>query len=199
MARDHSTDCHSQIYVGKLANAYFYDTVVAGQTDFLYGFGTLYITKSTLSLRHCGGGITAWKGTNTTFENKYGVYIDSSQLIANNASTAAEVIGTCALGRPWNAQQRSIFMDSYFDASILPAGYIKWGATDPRVNNYTFMATWDNYGPGWNVSAERASNVTIVLDDEAVEPYRWPTDVFLTETGEPNNTWWLDQSVLVPF
>lgn len=165
----------------------------------MYGFGTLYITKSTLSLRHCGGGITAWKGTNTTFENKYGVYIDSSQLIANNASTAAEVVGQCALGRPWNAQQRSIFMDSYFDASILPAGYIKWGATDPRVNNYTFMATWDNYGPGWNVSAERASNVTIVLDDEEVEPYRWPTDVFLTPSGEPNNTWWVDQSVLVPF
>lgn len=187
------------IYVGKLANAYFYDTVVAGQTDFLYGFGTLYITKSTLSLRHCGGGITAWKGTNTTFENKYGVYIDSSQLIANNASTAAAVVGQCALGRPWNAQQRSIFMDSYFDASILPAGYIKWGATDPRVNNYTFMATWDNYGPGWNVTAERASNVTIVLDDDEVEPYRWPTDVFLTPSGEPNNTWWVDQSVLVPF
>ncbi|KAG6367257.1 hypothetical protein INS49_001444 [Diaporthe citri] len=187
------------IYVGKLANAYFYDTVVAGQTDFLYGFGTLYITKSTLSLRHCGGGITAWKGTNTTFENKYGVYIDSSQLIANNASTAAEVVGQCALGRPWNAQQRSIFMDSYFDASILPAGYIKWGATDPRVNNYTFMATFDNYGPGWNVTAEMASNVTIVLDDEEAEPYRWPTDVFLTPSGEPNNTWWVDQSVLVPF
>lgn len=187
------------IYVGKLANAYFYDTVVAGQTDFLYGFGTLYITKSTLSLRHCGGGITAWKGANTTFENKYGVYIDSSQLIANNASTAAEVKGTCALGRPWNAQQRSIFMDSYFDPSILPAGYIKWGSTDPRVNNYTFMATWDNYGPGWNVTAEKASNVTIVLDDDEVEPYRWPADVFLTETGEPENTAWIDQSVLVPF
>ncbi|KAG8167896.1 hypothetical protein KVR01_003585 [Diaporthe batatas] len=187
------------IYVGKLANAYFYDTVVAGQTDFLYGFGTLYITKSTLSLRHCGGGVTAWKGTNTTFENKYGAYIDSSQLIANNASTAAEVKGTCALGRPWNAQQRSIFMDSYFDASILPAGYIRWSASDPRVYNYTFMATWENYGPGWNVTAEKASNVTLVLDDDKVEPYRWPTDVFLTETGEPGNTAWIDQSVLVPF
>ncbi|KUI57599.1 Putative pectinesterase 11 [Cytospora mali] len=187
------------IYVGKLGNAYFYDTVVAGQTDFLYGFGTLYITKSALSLRHCGGGITAWKGTNTTFENKYGVYIDSSQVQANNYSAAAAVVGKCALGRPWNSLQKSVFMDSYFDASILPAGYIDWSTTDPRVNNYTFMATWDNYGPGWNVSAERASNVTRVLDDDEVEPYRWPVDVFLTSTGEPANIWWIDQSVLVPF
>ncbi|POS74574.1 pectinesterase [Diaporthe helianthi] len=187
------------VYVGKLANAYFYDTVVAGQTDFLYGFGTLYITKSTLSLRHCGGGITAWKGANTTFENKYGVYIDSSQVIANNASTAAQVKGTCALGRPWNAQHRSIFMDSYFDASIRPAGYIKWGATDPRFSSNTFMATWDNYGPGADVAAQKASKITIVLDDNNVEPYRWPEDVFLTETGKPANTAWIDQSVLVPF
>lgn len=186
------------VYVGKLGNAYFYDTVVAGQTDFLYGFGTLYITKSTLSLRHCGGGITAWKGANTTFENKYGVYVDSSQLLANNYSAAAEIAGTCALGRPWNAQQRSVFMDSYFDASVLPAGYIDWSATDPRASNYTFMATWNDYGPGWNVTAEEASNFTIVLGDEEVEPYRWPVDVFLTSAGEPNNTWWIDQSVLVP-
>lgn len=48
--------------MGKLGNAYFYDTVIAGQTDFLYGFGTAYIERSTLSLRNCGGGITAWKG-----------------------------------------------------------------------------------------------------------------------------------------
>ncbi|KAK7740708.1 hypothetical protein SLS53_005176 [Cytospora paraplurivora] len=187
------------VYIGKLGNAYFYDAVVAGETDFLYGFGTLYITKSTLSLRHCGGGITAWKGMNTTFANKYGAYVDASQVIADNSSTAADVVGRCALGRPWNAQHRSVFMDSYLDASIRPGGYIDWSATERRVNNYTFMATWDNYGPGWNVTAERASNITIVLDDEGVEPYRWPVDVFLTSTGEPNNTWWVDQSVLVPF
>lgn len=50
------------VYIGKLGNAYFYDNVIAGQTDFLYGFGTAWIEKSTLALRNCGGGITAWKG-----------------------------------------------------------------------------------------------------------------------------------------
>lgn len=90
-------------------------------------------------------------------------------------------------------------MDSYLDGSILPAGYIQWQPTLPRVDNYTFMATWDNYGPGWNVSAEEASNVTIVLNDTAVEPYRWPVDVFLESNGSTGNTWWVDQSVLVPF
>lgn len=171
---------------------------MAGETDFLYGFGTLYIAKSTLSLRHCGGGITAWKGTNTTFANKYGVYLDSTKVIANNWTTKADVAGKCALGRPWNDAHRSIFMDSYFDTSILPAGYIEWSDTLPRVDNYTFMATWDDYGPGWNPSAEEASNITKVLNVTAVKPYRWPQDVFLTSNGSTGNIWWADHSVLVP-
>lgn len=189
-----------QIYIGKLGNAYFYDTVVAGETDFLYGFGTLYITHSTLSLRHCGGGITAWKGTNTTFTNKYGVYVDATQVLANNWTTKAEVAGRCALGRPWNDEHRSVFVDSYLDGSILPAGYIEWSATDPRVDNRTFMAAArDNYGPGWNLTAEIAGNITRVLDDAELAPYRWPRDVFLASNGSTGNTWWADQSVLVPF
>lgn len=170
---------------------------MAGQTDFLYGFGTLYIEKSTLTLRSCGGGITAWKGANTTFTNKYGVYLDRTPLIAANATIASKIVGKCALGRPWNAQHRAIFMDSYFDASIKPAGYIIWGTTDRRVNNYTFMATWDDYGPGYNETAERLSGgVTLVLDDAQVEPYRYPVDVFQTPEGDFGNVGWIDESVL---
>lgn len=188
-------DLSQQVYVGKLGNAYFYDTIVAGQTDFLYGFGTAYFEKSTLSLRSCGGGITAWKGTNTTFDNKYGVYIDRTQVIAANRTIAAQIVGKCPLGRPWNAQHRSIFMDSYLDASIDPDGYIIW-AGSPNFNNYTFMATWRDHGPGNNETAQRLSGVTLVLDDEDVKPYRRPADVFITPEGTPRNIEWIDRSVL---
>ncbi|KAH8886865.1 pectin lyase-like protein [Thozetella sp. PMI_491] len=185
------------LYVGKLGNAYFWDSIIAGQTDFLYGFGTAYITNSTLSLRSCGGGITAWKGTNTTFVNKYGVYIDRGQAIAANSTIAAKVKGKCALGRPWNSLHRSIFMETYLDGSILPAGYIQWGSTDPRVDNYTMMATWDDYGPGWNETAEKTSGVTRVLSDDEVQGYRWPVDVFIEQDGTSGNVGWIDASVLV--
>ncbi|KAF7192300.1 putative pectinesterase A [Pseudocercospora fuligena] len=120
------------VYVGKLGSVYMYGSIVAGQTDFLYGFGTLWIEKSRLLLRSCGGGVTAWKGTNTTFENKYGVYIHDSDVVKANSSL--EIRHKCALGRPWNAQHRSIFSGCYLDDSILPAGYIEWSASDPRVN-----------------------------------------------------------------
>lgn len=183
--------------MGKLGNAYFFDTIVAGETDFLYGFGTLWVEESTLLLRYCKGGITAWKGTNTTFENKYGVYISETQVLAANSTVGAEIKGLCALGRPWNNLDRSVFMDSYLDASITPAGYISWGgAPDGNIGPKTIEAVYNLYGPGYDEAAEKASNVTKVLDASEVRPYRYPVDVFMTEDGQPGNIQWIDRSVL---
>jgi len=78
---------------------YFHSCEIAGQTDFLYGFGTAWIQSSTLAMRGCGGGITAWKGTNTSWVNKYGVYIHDSRVEKANSSLSIQVKG--ALGRPW--------------------------------------------------------------------------------------------------
>jgi pectinesterase len=82
-------------------NAYFKYNEIAGQTDFFYGFGTAWVEVTSIPLRACGGGITAWKGTNTTFENKYGVYIVNSNVHAPNSSVASVIKGKCVLGRPW--------------------------------------------------------------------------------------------------
>ncbi|KAI2786577.1 hypothetical protein POX_g08964 [Penicillium oxalicum] len=140
------------VYVGKLGNAYFYKSILAGQTDFLYGFGTAWIQSSDVLLRGCGGGITAWKGTNTTFPNKYGVYIVDSTVRAANASIAPSIVGACALGRPWNSLQRSIFANSYEDGSIQPNGYIDWiiSGVGRYEKGVTFMAEYHNHGPGFN-------------------------------------------------
>ncbi|KAK8042422.1 pectin lyase fold/virulence factor, partial [Apiospora phragmitis] len=184
------------VYVGQRGGAFFYDCVVAGEVDFLYGFGTAWVERSTLALRNCGGGITAWKGTNTTFPNKYGAYVSSSRVIAANSTIAAAIEGQCPLGRPWNALHRSVFMDTYLDASILPAGYIKWQDADPRFDTTTLEAVYRNQGPGYDEVAMAGSNVTTVLDDESVEPYSSPRKVFMGWEGEPNDLNWIDQSVL---
>lgn len=119
------------VYVGKIGNAYMHSCIVGGQTDFFYGFGTLWVQSRDVLLRGCGGGITAWKGTNTTFENKFGVYIHDGRVVKANDSL--EITHECALGRPWNANMRSIFANNYLDDSIQPNGYIQWSATDPRI------------------------------------------------------------------
>ncbi|KAK7927389.1 pectinesterase [Apiospora marii] len=186
------------VYVGKRGSAYFYDCVVAGEVDFLYGFGTAWVERSTLALRNCGGGITAWKGTDTTFPNKYGVYVSSSRVIAANSTVAATIEGQCPLGRPWNSLHRSVFLGSYLDASILPAGYIKWQDTDPRFDSATTLeAVYRNQGPGYDEGVMAASTVTTVLDDKSVKPYASPRDVFMGWEGEPDDLSWIDQSVLI--
>jgi pectin methylesterase-like acyl-CoA thioesterase len=185
------------VYVGKLGNTIMFDSVVAGQTDFLYGFGTLFIERSTMLSRGCTGGITAWKGTNTTFENKYGVYISNSKMIAANTSLLEELKDKCSLGRPWNSQHRSVIMNTYLDETILPAGYTVWaGQPAGRFGNETTMATYNAFGPGNDVEAQRVGKVTLVFDKEQVKPYYRPVDVFMTPEGEQPNIDWIDPVAL---
>lgn len=201
-----------QIYVGKLGSAYFHDTIVAGQTDFLYGFGTLYVSKSLLSLRNCGGGITAWKGTNTTSpsspdsppsgnNNKYGVYISQTQFRAANSTIAPSIRDKCSLGRPWNDIHRSVIMRSYLDASILPQGYTGWTGKPPNNNGIgpeTVMAVYDVSGPGYDKEAvAAAANVTKVFDRAQARPYLRPADVFVSDKGSPDIKW-LDPVAWLP-
>lgn len=136
-------------------------------------------------------------GTNTTFTNRYGIYIDRSQLIAANYTISKSMKGKCALGRPWNDADRTIYMDTYFDASIKPAGFEVWSSGTPRVDNNTFMATWNDTGPGYNKTAEELSNITKVLSDDEVAAYRYPVDVFQDQNGTFPNIAWIDSSVLV--
>ncbi|KAK4553589.1 hypothetical protein LTR86_009385 [Recurvomyces mirabilis] len=181
------------VYVGKLGNAYMYGCIIGGQTDFFYGFGTLWVDQSQVQLRGCGGGITAWKGSNTTFENKYGVYIHNSHVA--KANSTLNITHQCALGRPWNAQHRSIFANDYLDDSIRPSGYIQWSATDPRVNLNTTMAEYQDYGPGFNLTGRLlASNITIEMTAAQYEPYSKPAKVFQYPfSGQFGNTEWIDE------
>ncbi|RAQ80465.1 beta-xylosidase [Aspergillus flavus] len=180
------------VYVGKLGNAYFHSSIVAKQTDFLYGFGTAWLELCGLVLRGCGGGITAWKGTNTTYPNKFGVYVHASSINAANASVVVEQKGRCALGRPWNSGHRSIFAEIYEDGTIQDSGYVLWQAP---ITEQTLMGVYENIGPGWNVGARREYNYSVILDKETWEECNSPAKVFLTEEGTPGNVQWIDQRI----
>ncbi|KAK4547738.1 hypothetical protein LTR36_000696 [Oleoguttula mirabilis] len=180
------------VYVGKLGNAFMYDCIIGGQTDFFYGFGTLWVTDSNIKLRGCGGGITAWKGSNTTFANKYGVYIHDSYIA--KANSTLNITGECALGRPWNSQMRSIFSNNYLDDSIEPSGFIEWSATTPRITFNTTMAEYNDYGPGFNLTARLAANITIEMTAQEYAPYSTPAKVFQYPfSGAFGNVAWIDE------
>ncbi|KAF2644985.1 pectin lyase-like protein [Massarina eburnea CBS 473.64] len=181
------------VYIGKLANAYMRDCEVAGQTDFLYGFGTLWIEKSALKMRGCGGGVTAWKGSNTSYTNHFGVYVRNSSVVAANETVKAGMRGRCALGRPWNSLHRSVFADSFLDESVAATGYIEWSAAEPRVDNSTLMAEYRTFGPGWNETGRVEGKVTRVLDERQWSAYSMPGKVFhFFKSGRTGNVGWVD-------
>ncbi|KAH8883533.1 pectin methyl esterase [Thozetella sp. PMI_491] len=182
------------IFIGKLGNAFFFGSDLAGQTDFLYGFGTAWIEKSNVTLRGCGGGITAWKGANTTFTNRYGVYIANSVVRPENDTIAANNVGKCALGRPWNSLHRSVFQNTYLSDVVLPGGYTGWG-TNYHANE-TLMAEYRDYGPGFNLTSRQNSDVTTLLDSAGVGPYHCPQLVFTDQNGKCSDYKWIDRRFL---
>ncbi|KAF1987166.1 carbohydrate esterase family 8 protein [Aulographum hederae CBS 113979] len=186
------------VYIGKLGNAYFYEGEVSGMTDFLYGFGTLWVQGGRIALRGCGGGISAWKGVNRTTEeikgekeeSRFGVYVHGARVERANATL--DLDGQCSLGRPWNSLHRSIFAKCELDASIRKEGYSTWSSAETRVGNETFMAEYGNYGPGYNESGRSDGGISRVLTKEEYLPYAIPAGVFRFENGGFGNTGWID-------
>ncbi|KNZ79012.1 putative pectinesterase/pectinesterase inhibitor 36 [Termitomyces sp. J132] len=125
-------------------------------TDYLFGFGTAWFQNVILANRACGGGIVAWKGTNLTDapENQYGAYISESKIIRSpdaNATTVTD--GLCYLGRPWNDLATTVFLNTFMDQSIRPAGFTPFGGTRTTILNTTFYAEFNSSGSGGNTTA----------------------------------------------
>ncbi|KAJ7766480.1 carbohydrate esterase family 8 protein [Mycena maculata] len=171
-------------YTGKNASTYVVDSVIFGQTDYLFGFGTAWFQNTILANRACGGGISAWKGFNQTYApgNRYGSYISSSTIMRSpdaNATTVTD--GLCFLGRPWNDLATTVYLNTFMDDSINAVGFEPFDSARPTIMNTTFYAEFNSSGPGGNtlervaiehlLTAEQAKNFTV--DDVFLEHPKW--------------------------
>ncbi|KII86936.1 carbohydrate esterase family 8 protein [Plicaturopsis crispa FD-325 SS-3] len=152
-------------YTGRNASTYVVDSIVFGMTDYIFGFGTAWFQNVTLANRGCGGGIVAWKGTNASGPspvapgNRYGAYIADSTIIRSPDASATTVTeGACFLGRPWNDDATTVFLRTWMDNSIQPAGFTPFDAARPIIKNTTFYAEFDSTGPGGNTSSRVPSD-----------------------------------------
>lgn len=117
-------------------------------------------------------------------------------MAAANASVAADKAGKCSLGRPWNYQHRSVYLNTVLDGTILPAGYTKWSSNPAtnNYNNYTVMAEYQSTGPGFNLQGRIAGNTTVEFTAGQARNFRTPNDVFMTEDGVQPNIAWIDSN-----
>lgn len=161
-------------YTGRNGSTYVADSVIYGQTDYLFGFGTAWFEKVVLANRACGGGIVAWKGTSLIDApgNRYGAYISNSRIIRSpDANKTTVTDQRCFLGRPWNDLATTVFLNTFMDDSIRPVGWTAFNDDRPVIANTTFYAEFNSTGPGGNtsqripqehfLSAQDASNYTV--------------------------------------
>ncbi|KAF5315294.1 hypothetical protein D9619_007383 [Psilocybe cf. subviscida] len=143
-------------YTGRNGSTYVVDSVIYGQTDYLFGFGTAWFQNVILANRACGGGLVAWKGTNLTDApgNRYGAYIADSTIVRSPDANATTVTADkCFLGRPWNDLATTVFLSTVMDDSIRPEGWTPFSSARPVIMNTTFYAEFNSTGPGGNTSA----------------------------------------------
>ncbi|KAF8143835.1 carbohydrate esterase family 8 protein [Mycena galopus ATCC 62051] len=148
-------------YTGRNASTYVVDSVIFGQTDYLFGFGTAWFQNDIFANRACGGGLVAWKGNNQTFApgNRYGAYISDSTIMRSpDANATTKTTGSCFLGRPWNDDATTVFLSTFMDASINPAGFEPFDSARPVIANTTFYAEFNSTGPGAPTSARVAAD-----------------------------------------
>ncbi|EMD39671.1 carbohydrate esterase family 8 protein [Gelatoporia subvermispora B] len=154
-------------YTGHSGNTYVIDSIIFGQTDYLFGFGTAWFQNVILANRACGGGLVAWQSTTGTLN---GAYIADSKVIRSpDANVTTVTTGECFLGRPWNALAATVYLRTSMDESINAAGFKAWGDGRNTIENTTFYAEFDSSGPGGNTSMRVAQDH--ILTSQEARPY----------------------------
>ena len=82
-----------------------------------------------------------------------------------DANATLDITHKCFLGRPWNDLATTVFLRTFMDDSIQPAGWTSFDSARPTIMNTTFYAEFENSGPGSNTS-ERVSD-HLLTDTEA--------------------------------
>ncbi|KAH8826863.1 pectin lyase-like protein [Flagelloscypha sp. PMI_526] len=152
-------------YTGRNASTYVYDSIIYGQTDYLFGFGTAWFENTVLANRACGGGIIAWKGTNLTDApgNRYGAYISNSRIIKSPDANVDTL--SCWLGRSWNELAVTVLLNTYMEDVVQPGGWTHFSAT-PDIPDTVFYGEFNDTGPGSDTS-QRVPQTHLLSEEEA--------------------------------
>ena len=155
----------------------FSNCYVEGSVDYIWGFSTAYFYQSVIAANTAGASIAAMSRSSATAT---GGYVFDNCLVTYT-STYGSTYQDTWLGRPYSEYSIVVYMNSYLDKHINPAGWHVWSTSSPQTDYVTF-GEFNNTGPSsW--SSSRASFATNLTATEA-EAY--------TLTNWIGDTSWLD-------
>lgn len=133
---------------------------IEGNIDMIWGAGAAYFLNSTIAPNRDGIALTASKrSTNTTAA---GFVFDQCTITPAKGAKYTSV----SLGRPWNANARVAYIDSYLDSCIKAAGWDQWTKADPRTSGAMF-GEFANDGPGSGLGSRAAFATKLTATDAA--------------------------------
>ncbi|KAJ5888510.1 Pectinesterase catalytic [Penicillium taxi] len=139
----------------------FSNSYIEGSVDFIWGFSTAYFHQSIIASNTAGACIAAMSRASDTSE---GGYVFNNCLVTYTSDYGTTFEDTW-LGRPYSSYSRVIYMNSYLDKHIDPAGWKIWSTSAPQTDYVTF-GEFNNTGPSsW--SSSRVSFATNLTECEA--------------------------------
>ncbi|CAK9161073.1 unnamed protein product [Ilex paraguariensis] len=133
-----------------LAQRQFYKSCyIYGTIDFIFGNAAVVFQNCIIYVRKPLWGqvnvITA-QGRYDPFQNT-GISIHNSRVMpAPDLRPVAHLFNTY-LGRPWMQYSRAVFLKSYFDEFVNPAGWLPWNNSNFALDTLYF-GEYMNFGPG---------------------------------------------------
>lgn len=126
---------------GENARQYFYQCIIEGTTDFIFGEATALFEDCTLKCK-ANSFITA---ASTSKNTAYGFVFKNCTLVA------ASGVHKVYLGRPWRRYAKTVYTNCRMGSFIAPAGWYNWN--DPDNEKTVFYAEYHSSGAGANPAA----------------------------------------------
>ena len=121
---------------------YFSDCYVAGNVDFIFGDSKAVFENCEIhSTPHDGGFITAQSKHDPAQDS--GFVLDHCRLTADPG-----VSGPIYLGRPWRPYATVVYMHTWMNDKIDPAGWREWHPGETHSLDTAYYAEFDSTGPG---------------------------------------------------
>ena len=133
---------------------------IEGSVDFIFGRDIVLFDSCEIHINRNGGTLTA---ASTDADSKFGYIFLDNVLSADPVGFDGDTITSFYLGRPWQAEPKTVFINTYEPASLNPAAWLAWNVT-PAV-----YAEYNCSGPGYSDLSQRASFSSQLTSDEAAQ------------------------------
>ncbi|GJC94438.1 pectinesterase [Colletotrichum higginsianum] len=155
----------------------FSNSYIEGSVDFIWGYSKAYFRQCYVASNTPNTYIAAQNRPNADWAG--GFVFDKS--VITYTSSYGSNFGTTFLGRPWSQYAITVYMNSFLDKHIAPAGWSVWQQSNPQTSNVLF-GEYNNVGDG-NWTDGRAAFATKLTDAQAAQ---YSLENFIGNTG------WID-------